>query len=64
MDRQELKSKLDAGGYDVEELERLGGTLGIDLLNFLAVWSTVLIDLSVSVEPPRRRRWWQFWRRR
>lgn len=56
----ELRRRLVASGYDVGQVDKLGQTLGVDLLPILAGWAPVLVDMMRPWQP-RRRRWWQWW---
>ena len=62
----ELRRRLDAEGYDIPALERLGQSMGIDLLAILAGWAHILAEVVVhpAAEPPPVRQgfWKRVWR--
>jgi hypothetical protein len=52
----ELGWRLKEAGYDVDKVEDLGRVLGIDLLEILAGWAPVLVNV---LRPPAKQPWWR-----
>lgn len=58
----ELGWRLKEAGYDLDKLEELGRLMGVDLLEILAGWAPVLVDV---LKPANRRSWWRWlWTKR
>lgn len=56
----ELGWKLKEKGYDLEKLEELSKMMGVDLLEILAGWAPILVDV---LKPNRRSLWRRIWRK-
>jgi hypothetical protein len=55
----EVRRRLDAAGYDVARIDGLSKDLGLDLFEFLAAWTPLLVEEP----PPAKPAWWiRAWR--
>ncbi len=65
---EELRRRLDRAGYDVDTIDDLSQTIGVDLYPILAAWAPITAGLlfeNTSIVPiiPRRLPWWKrLWR--
>lgn len=52
----EMRRGLDAAGYDLDQIDQLGQTLGLDLPALLAAWTPAILQITT---PPQRPNWWR-----
>jgi hypothetical protein len=61
----ELRWRLETRGYEVEKIDWLSRELKVDLLEILAGWAPVIVEVMRKPAPPA---WWKkllfWWRKR